>query len=247
MKPWYEDENFWLRIAPVLFNSGRWSAAPEEMEKAMRLLKLKRGSSVLDACCGVGRHSVELARMGYRVTGVDQVAEFLEAARDTADAEGFEIEFIHADMRSFFHPFEFDAAICMFTSIGYFENLEEDRQVLSNIRMALKPEGRLLVEVIGKEVVARNFRKNEWYEDSDIGLVASEYRIIRNWTRLENRWIVVNAGERGEYTFSHRLFSAAELEALLLSAGFKRVECFGSLAGAPYDENAELLVASAWA
>jgi hypothetical protein len=58
---------------------------------------------------------------------------------------------------------------------------------------------------------------------------------------------VVNAGERGEYTFSHRLFSAAELEALLLSAGFKRVECFGSLAGAPYDENAELLVASAWA
>jgi cyclopropane fatty-acyl-phospholipid synthase-like methyltransferase len=142
MKPWYEDENFWLRIAPVLFNSGRWSAAPEAREKAMRLLKLKRGSSVLDACCGVGRHSVELARMGYRVTGVDQVAEFLEAARDTADAEGFEIEFIHADMRSFFHPFEFDAAICMFTSIGYFENLEEDRQVLSNIRMALKPEGR---------------------------------------------------------------------------------------------------------
>ncbi len=207
MTAWYEDESFWIRFAPVLFNEERWGAAAYEAEQAIALLDLPAGGSILDACCGVGRHSIEFARRAMRVTGVDRMAPFLEAARDTAESEGFDIELVHADARVFRRPDAFDGAVNLFTSMGYLESLEQEKRVLRNIRDSLRSGGRFLVDLIGREIVAMHFRPTDWYED-DNGLMLSEFRVTEDWSRLENHWILIGAEGTVEYTFSHRLFSA---------------------------------------
>lgn len=243
-RPWHEDENFWLAFAPVLFRSSRWSAAEEEMQRASALLALAPGASVLDACCGVGRHSIELARLGYRVTGLDRMGAFLAAAKETAKAEGVAVEFVREDIRRFSRPGYFDGAVSWFTSIGYFSDSEEERLGLENIRRSLKPGGRFVIDMMGKEIVARWFKTNEWFED-EAGYLLSEYRITDDWSRLENRWILITKDAVYDRTFSHRVFSAVELRLLLLESGFKRVEIFGDADRIPYDQDAKRLIAIA--
>jgi SAM-dependent methyltransferase len=242
MKSWYEDDVFWLHFAPVLFNASKWAAAEEEMRKTVALLGLSpdNGTTILDACCGVGRHAIELARMGFEVTGVDRMSAFLEAARETAEAERAAVEFEHQDMRSFARPDTFDAAINMFTSFGYFDELQDEKKLLHNIYISLKSGGRLCIDIIGKEVVAREFKRYDWYRD-EFGYMISEYRIIDNWTRLYNRWILIDEDGKFEYSFSHRIFSARELTDLVEECGFIDIEVYGSLDKTPYDHRADVL------
>jgi SAM-dependent methyltransferase len=239
--PWHEDEYFWKVFAPVLFNDTRWAAAAGEVDDLIRLMDIHQGQSILDTCCGVGRHSVELAKHGLKVTGVDRTACYLEAAIETADAENVSPEFIHDDIRQFVRPVCFDGAINMFASFGYFEEEDDDEQMVRNIYTSLKPGGKFLVEMFGKELVALDFRKSEWYEYENM-LVLSEYEILDNWTTYQNRWIVITEQEKFDYTFSHRLYSAKEIESLLYEAGFLSVAIYGNLTCAPYDRDADHLV-----
>ncbi len=240
--PWFEDETFWLHFAPVMFSADRWAKSREEMEKAAGILGLEPGDRVLDACCGVGRHSVELHDLGCSVTGVDRLQAYLDAARETAAEIDGEIEFLLEDVRRFVRPEYFDGAINMFTSLGYFDDLDDELLFLKNVHASLKPGGSFLIDVMGKEILAKFFKPAEWYE-ADCGLVLAEYTILDGWTHLHNRWIVINDEGRYEYSFAHRIFSGAELTDLLKRAGFDTVEVYGSLDRIPYDNNAERLVA----
>jgi SAM-dependent methyltransferase len=139
----------------------------------------------------------------------------------------------------------FDAAINLFTSFGYFENPDEDRQAAENLFRSLKPGGSLVMEMMGKEVLARIFLPRDWEELPDGTYFLQERRISRDWTWIENRWILLGDGGRQEFAFGHRLYDGAGLRALLLDVGFKSVALFGDLAGAPYDHHASRLVALA--
>jgi 2-polyprenyl-3-methyl-5-hydroxy-6-metoxy-1,4-benzoquinol methylase len=117
MAIWHEDDEFW-RTAISGELRERWDAAPGEVEKAMALLDIEPPAAVLDLCCGIGRHSLDLARRGFAVTGVDRTRDLLEEARRLADADGLAVELVEQDMRAFRRPGAFDAAISMLTSFG---------------------------------------------------------------------------------------------------------------------------------
>ena len=84
-----------------------------EVDFLLEELNLPSGSSILDIGCGTGRHSVELARRGYQVTGVDISFRMLAEAEKAAKEVGVEVEFIHADATRFSSEKLFDAAICL--------------------------------------------------------------------------------------------------------------------------------------
>jgi len=86
-KPWYEQDTFWETVAPTLFTQRRWEDAPAEVEQVVSLLGIESGAHVLDLCCGVGRHSLELARRGFQVTGVDRTRPYLDRASRQAETE----------------------------------------------------------------------------------------------------------------------------------------------------------------
>lgn len=249
---WFEDEDFWVRFAPLMFDGPRWAEVPGAVDGLLRLARAPSpppapdlpAPAVLDACCGPGRHSVELARRGYAVTGIDITDPYLEAARESAAAEGVAVEFLHADLREFVRPGAFDLAVNLFRSFGYFEREAEDRKALENIRKSLKPGGAFVIETLGKEVAVHDFIEDEWYE-RDGWTVLNEYRVEGDWDGLRHRWILERDGGRFERSFVLRLYSASELRRLLLGAGFSSVSIHGNLQGIPYDHKATDLVAVA--
>jgi SAM-dependent methyltransferase len=236
----------WEQIAPVMFDERRWAEARDEAGLATALLRVEPPAAVLDLACGPGRHALELARRGYRVTGVDATAAFLETAAGAAAGAGLEVELVHEDMRRFSRASAFDAVLSMATSFGYFADPDDDRRTLMNVVRSLRPGGGLLMELMGKEVVARTLEQRDWREEAGTVLL-TEQRVRADWTWVENRLIFLREGGRHELVLSHRLYSAAELSALLLETGFASVQVFGDLSGAPYDEDAVRLVAVAHA
>jgi SAM-dependent methyltransferase len=119
--------------------------------------------------------------------------------------------------------------------------MNDDRRVAENVYRSLRENGVFLIDTMGKEVLARVFRERDWYEVNDI-LVLQERKVSSNWSWMENRWIMVKDGKTEESRLSHRLYSAAELTALLSGCGFSATEVYGDLTGAPYDHTAKRLV-----
>ena len=239
---WFSDEGFWTDYAPLLFDGDHWAEAPAVIDALLRLTRVAPGSPVLDMCCGTGRHALEFASRGFRVTGVDITGPYLDAARDSAEAMGLSVEFIEADARSWSRPAAFGLAVNLFTSFGYFATKAEDEQMLARIAESLAPGGALVVEVVGKETAARDFIDGEWFE-RDGRLVLTEYQVVGAWEGLRSRWIVVDGSRRVDRSWVQRLYSGTELRESMLRSGFASVELFGSYAGAPYDDKAERLVA----
>jgi SAM-dependent methyltransferase len=244
MAAWHDQDEFWETVP--MFGDQLWRVAPRQVDGIVALAGLAPGAAVLDLGCGVGRHSLELARRGFRVTAVDRTAAYLAEARQRAAAQDLHPEWVQADMRHFVRPGAFDAAINMCTSFGYFDEPAQNLQVARNLHRSLKPGGVLILETIGKEILARIFQPRDWQELPGGRLFLEERRVARDWTWMENRWIVVEPdGRRREFSVTHALYDGAGLRALLLQAGFASVDLHGGLDGEPYDTRAERLVAVA--
>jgi SAM-dependent methyltransferase len=241
---WYEDDRFWAMWAPFMFTADMWERTPAQVDKILALLEPAAGAAVLDLACGPGRHALEFARRGFRVTGLDRTRSYLSAAAERARVESLEVEFVHGDMRQFIRSEAFDAAICVFTSFGYFDDAEDDLRVLRNLRESLKTGGKLLLDLIGKEALAAVFEPRGWSEADGV-IRLEERRIIDDWSRISCRWIRIDGASREEFLFTHRLYSASEMRAWLVRAGFSAVTIYGAIDGIPYDHNARRLVAVA--
>lgn len=241
MKPWYEDDDFWAAAEAVLFPPDRLAAARTETDGVLKLLSLKPGARILDLCCGPGRHAVEMARRGYKVTGADRNKAYLERARKSAQGLGLEIEFVEEDMRRFVRPGAFDAVTNLFTSFGYFEDKAENLQVLKNIYLSLKSGGSALIDTISREIAKRDFVERTWIEVGDILLLDHRF-VSKDWKWMSPRWIIVKNGKRQELRWKIRLYSAAEFRTLLQGMGFQEVRVYGNLDGLPYGRSAKRLV-----
>ena len=238
---WHEQTSFWETFAPLIFSSKVVLAASQEAEQLVNLLNLQQDSIICDMCCGVGRHSLELARRGFKVTGVDRTASYLQEAKRKADAECLDIEFVNEDIRDFCRPDSFDVVLNLYTSFGYFEKHADEKTSLMNIYKSLKRGGRFVIELMGKEVLARIFQERRWWEEGGV-IVLEEATLSKDWSLVNSRWIIIRDGKRDEFRFSLRLYSAAQLSGLLKSCGFEQVEIYGDLGGSPYDQKANRLV-----
>jgi len=241
MPAWFENDAFWHAFAPTMFRQKQIDAATEEIDCVLALAPVEPAAAVLDICCGPGRHSLELARRGYCVTGVDRTLEFLDAARARAQQEGLSVELLECDAREFSRPETFDLAINLYTSFGYFADQDDDRRMARNVFEALKSGGLLVMEMMGKEILARIFTPRDWEEIDDV-ILLQERTLSDSWRWIDNRWILLRGEERHEFRFGLRLYSADELCRLLAEVGFAATTVYGSLAGVPYDQEAKRLV-----
>jgi len=241
---WFEDESFWRELYPYMFPPDRFSAAAKEVECVLQLAHVTEGA-ILDLCCGPGRHSVEFAKRGFHVTGVDASTYLLERARERAEEFKVQVELVKDDMRHFRRDAAFELACILFTSFGYFEHDHENLQVVCNAHESLKPGGVLIIDVIGKERIARNWRDSLSSEFPDGTLLIQLPQVSRAWSRIASKWLLIRDERSRTFQFEHTIFSARELQDLILSAGFENVETFGNLQGAPYGLDAERLIAVA--
>jgi SAM-dependent methyltransferase len=241
-KEWFDDDSFWRELYPIMFPQGRIADADEQVAKALALTT-PAGKSVLDLCCGPGRCSIALAKKGYSVTGVDRTKYLLEKARKRARAADLKIEWVLKDMRDFARPDSFALVISMFTSFGYFDDKHDDMIVLENMFASLQPGGACLIEVLGKERLAKILQPTIATVLPDGNLMVERHEIFDDWTRVRNEWILIRDGKAKAFHFYHTVYSGQELRDLMQRAGFVSVTLHGNLDGDEFGPNAERLVA----
>jgi SAM-dependent methyltransferase len=249
-KEWFNDDDFWERYGPVIFDENRLAETPAAADGVTRMAgldlygnkKRRTGPSVLDLCCGIGRITLELARRGFAAVGVDLSKNYLKTAREVAAREGLDVAFIERDVRSFKRKNAFDVAVNLYNSFGYFENPQDDLLLLRNARYSIREGGAFVIDVLGKEIAVRDYTPAEWFERAGY-TVLTESNPVDSWGGVRNRWILLKGGKRWEKIFIQRLYAAAELRSLLFQAGFASVELYGDWDESPYDEKAQTLIA----
>jgi SAM-dependent methyltransferase len=107
--------------------------------------RLSAPSQLLDLGCGAGRHSRYLASKGFDVTGLDLSEESLRTARL---AESATLRFVRQDMRAPFGVSRFDHVVNLFTSFGYFDDIEDHLTVVQNIASSLRPGGTVVIDYL---------------------------------------------------------------------------------------------------
>ncbi|KJD43360.1 class I SAM-dependent methyltransferase [Paenibacillus terrae] len=174
MAEWYEQsfgEDYLL-----VYKHRDFQGAYQEVQKMISWLKLPQGSSVLDLCCGMGRHSLALADAGYKVTGVDLSGVLLREAH-ASDPEG-RVSWHQGDMREVPLEESFDAVVNLFTSFGYFEEDAEQLRVLKEIYRLLKPGGRFIIDYLNPAYVVAHLVPHS--SRADEGSQIEEHRVIED-------------------------------------------------------------------
>ena len=160
-------ERFFDAHAPIYDQNVFTKNTVKEVDFLIEELALPPGASVLDVGCGIGRHSMELAKRGYAVTGLDLSAGMLAQAAEASTAAGLNVEWIQADATRFSLPKRYDAAICLcegaFGLLAQGDDpIEQPMAILGNISRSLKPQAKVLLTVLN---AARMFRA---YQTSDV-------------------------------------------------------------------------------
>jgi SAM-dependent methyltransferase len=230
---WYDGffEGEWLDLLARERDGERTSA---EVDFVVDKLSLPAGARVLDLACGHGRHSLELARRGFRVTGVDLSPRSLELAREAAAGERLDVELVQSDMREIDFDAEFDAAINLFTAFGYFESDDEDRDVVRRIARALRPGGGFLIDTLNALGLAKRYQPRRW-EQAPEGVVMLD---DHEWDLLAGRnrasWTFIRPdGSRSELRHVVRTYTPWELAGLIATAGLEVEAAWGDWEGAP--------------
>jgi SAM-dependent methyltransferase len=187
-----------------------------QVDLIVRALGLEPKMRVLDVPCGTGRITGPLAVRGYDVVGIDITERFLERAR----ADGLTVE--HGDMRELRFEAEFDAAICMWGSFGYFDDPGNLAQARSAAR-ALKPGGAYLIDTHTAESIYPRFHERDWFEVEDTTVVM-DTALAAGEGRIETTWTFIRGDERHAERSSIRLYTLHELTELLREAGFTSFE-----------------------
>lgn len=208
----------------------------EEVDFIIQAAGLRGSERILDLACGFGRHSLELARRGYAVLGVDCTEAYVQDARASAAAEGLGAEFLHADVLDLARGEEFDVVLNMADgAIGYFETEEENLE-LFDVISSLRPGGKHVMGVCSADHARKHFPKRHWEAGSrrlslaDFGWNEQDSRMIYRGHLLEYGQVLEPVADAfpddgGPGT---RLYSLRELEAILAARGLQVMNAFGA-------------------
>ena len=240
--PWYVEffDRDYLRLYTPLLTPER---TEQEVTYIVDLLQLPPGSTILDLCCGHGRHSILLAQRGYRVTGLDLSQVFLDKARSDAQDAGVQVRWVRGDMRQIPFQAEFDAVINVFTAFGYLENEQEDQKVLHRVQGALKPGGLFLLDTIHRASLLRRFQPQMFVRYKDGRIVLHQHHFDMLTSRINDDIMVIEPdGTRLRRYSTLRLYTLRELAQMLEAAGLRLEAHYGGLDGSDLTLDSRRLV-----
>jgi len=198
-----------------------------------RTLDFKKGSKVLDICCGAGRHTLELAKRGFDVTGFDLSEYLISQAKlnlKNSPEKNLQAKFLIKDMRNFNFENSFDVAINVFSSFGYFSNDEENFKIFANTKKSLKENGHFIFDFLNDTYIKDNI-----VAESTDKIDGIEIALKR---RIENNFIIkdIYIGKE-KFTEILKLYSRIEICSYLIYLGFDIIEFFGDYYGNNYDKD----------
>ncbi len=217
-------EDFFDAHAPVYDQNEFTKNTSREVDFLLDELGLDPGASILDVGCGTGRHSTELARRGYAMTGIDLSAQMLAKAAEAAKQAGVDVEWVHSDATRFSFPQRFDGAICLcegaFGLLGSTDDpIAQPLAILRNICRSLRPEAKAVFTVPNGFAMIRKYRTTDVEEGRFDPLTLVE--------------VSDHAPREGfpEIRVRERAFVPTELSLLFMLAGMPVLNIWGGTAG----------------
>ncbi len=207
------------------------------VDAMLALLGLEARSRVLDFSCGAGRQTLELARRGHRVLGLDTAGAPMDWARKSAREERLNAHFLNADLRQISYRAEFDAAVSLAASVSSFGSERDDLRILDGVRKSLKVGGSLLLDLLNREWLIRHLQAQLCEETPGIngGLIQDQISFDPETGHLENRRAVISPDDGRETSLtSVRVYTLTEIKRLLAAAGLAYRGAWGALDQAPY-------------
>lgn len=242
-RPWYQSF-FGRDYLDAYDGSFSRERARHEVTMVEKALALAKGESVLDLCCGQGRHAVELALRGYEVSGLDLSPAYLELTSAAAKEAGVSIETLEADMRAIPAQSRFNAVINMYSSFGYLESEAEDAKVLTSIERALKPGGRALLDLLNREWVVHNNGPTDWHygPDGTLYLEARRFDLAASRNRVTFTAIDTTGARRDLDGHHIRLYTLREMIGALKAAGLLFEAVYGGYEEEPYTPDTRRMI-----
>ena len=205
----------------------------KEVDLVIQAAELEQNDRILDLCCGQGRHSLELARRGFRnVYGIDRSRYLIRLARRRAKQTALDVSFHEGDARRYRHRGElFHCVMLLGNSFGYFDVESDDEAVLMNVRRHLASNGTIVLDLTDGDWMRKNFQPRSWEWVDESHLVCRERALSSDGDRLISREVVVHA-EMGVLTdqfYAERLYSLERITALLERQGFSGIRNHGIL------------------
>lgn len=215
------------------------SEAVRLVDLIVEVTDLQPGCSVLDVGCGRGRHALEFAERGYRVTGLDLSDRALEIARSRAVEAGAEVTFERGDMREPYRRSAFDLVVNLFTAFGYFESDSDHQSAVDAFAMAIRQTG----------TVVQDFMNSCSVVDS---LVARDTRQVNGVEITQQRWVkgnrilkeitIDNGSESHSFLESVALFKLPDFERFYRAAGLRIMETYGDYDGSAWSRSSPRLI-----
>jgi 2-polyprenyl-3-methyl-5-hydroxy-6-metoxy-1,4-benzoquinol methylase len=241
MNHWYSDfftelpNAFWRAAVPA-------EATRAEVDFAERAGRLRPGSRVLDVPCGSGRHALELARRGHRVTGLDVSAEAIGFARAAAHAERLDLDLRVGDMADLPAGPRVDLVIHMGNAFGYLEHTATQR-FLAAVAGIVEHGGTLIID---SGFVAESLLPHLRLEEEPMTLAGIEAEQVNEYDVADSRWITHFKFRRDSEvhrgTSVQHVYTTAEVVRMVRAGGFAAAELYADPAGAPYRFGADRLL-----
>jgi cyclopropane fatty-acyl-phospholipid synthase-like methyltransferase len=219
-------ENINDRFFDGMYKEAWRKTIPEGLTEAegdfiVEMANLQEGGKVLDLMCGWGRHSVELAKRGLKVTAVDNLKDYIEEINLTSLAKDLDIESIHASVVDLNLHKQFDAVICMGNSFNFFDR-DSALSILRNVASNLKPHGILIINSWSiAEIAFRYFKEKDWFWAGDYRCVL-ENKYFTHPSRIESEQTIIAADGSSELLKAvDYIYSLDDLQFLFNDAGLK--------------------------
>lgn len=229
---WYESlfENYGEKYDNEIFTQGTLG----ECDFIETELKSDKSLTIMDVGCGTGRHAIELSKRGYTVTGIDLSETQLARAREKAELNNLKIDFLKQDARNLPFRNEFDVAIMLCE--GGFPLMETDEmnyEILKSVTKSLKEHGKFIFTTLNglfplyhsvEEFCASAKQEgNATYRSNSFDLMTFR---DHNITNFED-----DSGNKKTLDCNERYYVPSEINWLLKSLGYKKIEIFGAKLG----------------
>jgi len=191
----------------------------EEINFILSIQPVETGDRFLDIGCGFGRHSIELARRGFDVLGFDPSWAMIAAAQERSPAHGSRPEFLQLRGEDLDAVNQFDAAICLFTTLGQVAGQKDNRNLLDSTYQALRPAGYFILEIPQRDWSVNNLKPEERFGEGK-----NYTQVVRRYdpgsSIITEEFTLVSPAEQRKYLLQYHLFSRLEIVLLLEDAGF---------------------------
>ena len=233
--PWYVAS--FGELYPLLYQHRDDAGAEREIDALSRLLQLTGDERVLDICCGSGRHLAALRRRGSDAWGLDLSAQLLAIAEQRPEVAGHTVQ---GDIRAIPYHEEFDIALNLFSSFGYFADDAENAAALQQIAGVLRSGGRLLVDHMNRTHLEATLEPHSREQRDD--MVIEHRRRIEGDRVIKETSVQLDDGREHTFTESVRVYRPHEMAAMFADAGLGDVQQYGSAAGDALSDESDRMI-----